>query len=60
MAKVSSPLSSTVAISRHRLGDDGVIPNNAALPLVVYSAVFDLPSTDPIFGKDGPLLEIWG
>ena len=53
--------------------DDGVIPNNPALPLVLYPKVFDLSGTDDpastiekTFEKNGwrngiygPLLRLW-
>lgn len=34
-------------IEKHWLQDDGSIPNNAQLPLLVYSHTLELPETDP-------------
>ncbi len=33
-------------VSAHLLKDDGVIPNNARLPLLLYQSALDLPNSD--------------
>lgn len=42
-----SPGAASGAVEAHRFEDDGAIPNNAALPLLVYRAALQLPAEDP-------------
>lgn len=37
----------TPEVNVHHLEDDGTIPNNASLPLIIYKKVFVLPDDDP-------------
>ena len=36
-----------VEVEAHVFGDDGAIPNNPALPLLIYRRALDLPGDDP-------------
>jgi uncharacterized protein YjlB len=47
---VRSPQADDLRVSTYALRDDGTIPNNARLPLLVYLAAVQLPDDDPPSG----------
>jgi uncharacterized protein YjlB len=47
MAPGAEGIVRAVAAAVHRFADDGVVPNNPTLPLLVYPGALDLPGADP-------------